>query len=506
MEPGGANLHQVLCSLNTHSGRSSNLCVSLAFAHSLGDKVASESDKERLTRWQRVRAEFWPTWITRDTHFLLAARICMSAVRALAGVVVPIYLAIIGYNGLALGLLFAVVAFTSALLSGLIGLLSDRFGRKPFIIALPWLAALAAFAFAFTRVEVLLFIFAALGSFGRGAGASAGNIGPYQPAEQALLANSVSARHRNSLFGQIAFASSLGALIGTGPLTSLPNLLPLVGLPRLQGLAPYRLTFLVMAGFALVAGLLALPIADPTTAHAASNGNSRSAVNPKQEKAHRRLHLNISSESWSILLRLWITNSFNGLAVGFFGPFITYWFYQRYGAGPATIGLLFSVINLASMASNLGAARIAARLGLVRTIAVSRALQAVLILPMVLVPNFWLAGGFYLVRMLAQRIGLPLRQSYIMGVVPTEERGTVGALANLPAQATSATSPALAGYLFDHVSLALPFEIGAVLQGINTLLFFIFFRTLLPPEEQEKLSSAAISSPQVAEQEHDAPL
>ena len=73
-----------------------------------------------------------------------------------------------------------------------------------------------------------------------------------------------------------------------------------------------------------------------------------------------------------------------------------------------------------------------------------------------------------------------------MGVVPNEERGRVGALANLPAQATSALSPTLAGYLFDHIALALPFEIGAVLQGANAALFFIFFRHIQPPEERSK--------------------
>ena len=106
--------------------------------------------------------------------------------------------------------------------------------------------------------------------------------------------------------------------------------------------------------------------------------------------------------------------------------------------------------------------------------------------PVVLAPTFWLAGGFYLLRMLAQRVGLPLRQSYVMGVASPEERGAVGALANLPSQATSAASPTLAGYLFDHVALALPFEIGAILQGVNTALFFLFFHAAPPPEERAK--------------------
>jgi len=437
----------------------------------------------RQERWQRVRVAFSPDWMTRDMTLLLAARAFMSAARAFAGVMTPIYLALIGFSGLTLGLLFTVVAITSAVLSGLIGLLSDRLGRKFFIVILPWFAAAAALVFAVSHVVALLFIFAALGSFGRGAGAGAGTVGPYQPAEQALLADAVSARHRNSLFGRIGFASSLGALLGTGPLAALPAVLTWLGVPGQQGLSGYRLSFLVMAGIALVAGLLALFVTEPARPpRREAEKRSRAGASVSS----RRFRLNLSRQSWFVLLRLWITNSINGFAVGFFGPFITYWFFRRYGAGPVEVGLLFSIVNLVAMVGNLEAAGIAARLGLVRAITVTRTLQAILIVPMVLAPTFWLAGAVYMLRMLVQRIGLPLRQSYVLGVVPSEERGTIAALSNLPSQLTSSASPTLAGYLFDHVALALPFEIGAFFQAFNTLLFFLFFRHLPPPEEQEK--------------------
>jgi len=440
-----------------------------------------EIEPARQARWQRVRIAVWPNWMTRDMRLLLLARVFMSAARAFAGVIVPIYLALMGFNGLMLGLLFTVVALASAGLSSAVGLLSDRLGRKFFIVVLPWFAALAALIFAVSHTTALLFIFAALGSFGRGSGAGAGTVGPYQPAEQAFLADAVPAQYRTRLFGRIAFASSLGALLGTGPLTALPTLLTWFGVSGQQGLAGARFSFLVMAGIALVAGLLALPIRE---ARSTARRGPRERFRAKARVPSWRFRLHLSRQSWFVLLRLWATNSINGFAVGFFGPFITYWFFRRYGAGPLEVGLLFSIINIVTMIGNLGAAGISARLGLVRAITVSRTFQAMLIIPMVLAPNFWLAGMIYLVRMLAQRIGLPLRQSYVLGVVPPEERGTVGALSNLPSQVTSSISPTLAGYLFDHVALALPFEIGALFQGLNTLLFFLFFRHLRPPEEQ----------------------
>lgn len=450
-----------------------------------------------VPRLDRLRAAIAPPWQTRDLGLVLAARAAMSAARALAGVLVPIYLAILGFDAVQLGALFSVVALVSAALSALIGLASDRIGRKPFLIALPLLTAGAAVVFGLARVAPVLFAAAALGSFGRGAGAGAGAVGPYQPAESAYLADGVPAQYRNDLFGRIAFMSSLGALIGGGPLAALPDLLPRLGVPGMAGhsLAGYRVAFLVMAALALAAGLLAVPIAETHRARAAQDtaalGAARGRANPLRH---------ISRQSWSTLWRLWVTNSVNGLAVGFFGPFITYWYYERFHAGPAQIGLLYAVINLAAMVSNLYAAPLARRLGLVRAIVISRSLQAALMIPMVLAPSFWLAGGFYLLRMLAQRVGLPLRQSYVMAVVPKEERGSVAALSNLPSQGTSAIGPTIAGELFAHVSLALPFEVGAALQGLNTLLFYTFFHRQPPPEERGAHESERVAAAEETEE------
>ncbi len=449
--------------------------------------MESKTPSSRCTGW---RERIWPEWMTRNISLVLLARFGMSAVRALASIIVPIYLVQIGFTASELGLLFVVVAIFSVALSSLVGVLSDRIGRKPFLIALPLLAGLAALVFAFTRDTALLFFVAGLGSFGRGSGAGAGMIGPYQPAEQALLADAAPAQARNSVFGFTGFVSSLGALIG-GPLAALPEALPHLQ-PGVSMMLGYRIAFLVMAALAIFSALVVIPIAETRPARAprpAASDAPRARLNPLRM---------ISPSTWPILLRLWATNSVNGLAIGFFGPFITYWFHARYGAGTTTIGMLYTLINIAALASNLYAPRLAARLGLVRAIFWGRVLQAVLMIPMVLAPTFWMAGAIYLLRMQAQRIALPLRQSYVMAVVPPKERGSVGALSNLPMQATSAISPGLAGYIFDNVSLALPFEIAAALQGLNAILFYMFFHNMRPPEERARSSATPDALPTAA--------
>ncbi len=428
------------------------------------DGVGGDGGAE--ARRSRVAAAVRPAWMGREISIIWWARVAMSASRALAGVITPLYLAAIGFDALRLGVLMVAVAATSAVLSAVIGLASDRLGRKPFLVLLPLASALAGVAFAFSSSVGILFVAAAIGSFGRGAGAGAGAVGPYQPAESALVTDLASPTTRSRAFGRLAFGSSLGALAG-GLLATLAG----GGHPLARAaLATYRPAFLATAALSLVAGLVALAIREPRRP-------------PARTGAPRRPRL--PHRSFPLLWRLWVTNSFNGLAVGMFGPFVTYWFYLRYGASAAEIGVLYAVINAATLVSTLSAAGLAERFGLVRTVVAVRTAQALLLVPMVLAPSFLLAGGLYLVRMVVQRIGLPLRQSYVLAMADPDERASVTALSNLPSQVAMAGSPVAAGYLFDEVSLSLPFEIASLLQLANTVTFWWFFRHAAPDEERE---------------------
>lgn len=394
----------------------------------------------------------------RNLRVVLAARLAMSVGRAVASVVTALYLAAVGFSAIEIGALFVGVTAASAVMASTIGLLSDRWGRRPFLVVVPLMTAVAGAVFAFVHTPAVLFVAAALGSFGRGAGAGAGNIGPYQPAESALVADTVPGDQRSAAFGRIAFASSLGAL-GGGLLAELVHVRG--HMTAAAATAAYRPAFLAAAGLALLAGLLALLLREP----------HRRPARPGPERRGFRW----PRRSWPALWRFWVTNATNGLAIGLFGPFISYWLYRRYGVTPGTIGVLFALVNLGSLASSLAAAPVGRRLGTVRAISAVRLLGGALLVPMVLAPTFWLAGAVYFVRMLVQRIGLPLRQSFTQDMAHPEERASVAALSNLPAQAAQAGSQALAGYLFEEVSLAAPFELAAVLQCANAVLYTLLF-------------------------------
>lgn len=422
-------------------------------------------------RTTRLAAALRPDWMSRNVAVLTCARIPMSATRALAGVVVPIYLALIGFSAVELGELFLTAALATTVISGMSGPVSDRFGRRVFLVGVPMLTALAAVIFAFTTRPALLFAGAALGAFGRGAGAGAGAVGPYQPVESAAVAESTAARWRNAAFGRLFAASSVGALAG-GLLATLAGA---AHLRAAAALGAYRPVFLIAAVLSAGTALLGLAVREPVhlTAGRAPGTGKRPGGG-----------IRFPRRSLPLLVRLWVTNTVNGAAVGMFGPFVTYWFFRRFGAGPAQLGLLYAAINAVTVASGLSAAGVARRIGLLRSIVLVRGVQALLLVPMVMAPTLWAAGAVYLVRMGVQRIALPLRQSFVLAAADPGELASVAALSNVPGQLASAGAPVAAGYVFEELSLTLPFVIAAALQSLNALLYWAFFRSVRPPEEE----------------------
>ncbi|MDA8102005.1 MAG: MFS transporter [Nitrospiraceae bacterium] len=397
---------------------------------------------------------------TGQLRIVYAARALVSASRAIAGIGGPIYLAKVGFGGTGLGIVFALAGVFALFVSFGVGFMADRMGRRIFLVVYPMLVAAAGFVFAFSRAEWVLGGMAVVASFGRGAGAGAGSVGPYQPAETAMVADLARAGRRNQAFIAIAQMSVIGAIAG--------SVIAFFAFPAASGGkgGAFTAAFVVAGVLALLGGFVALWLEN--------DRRPRGQKPPKGVFPHRSLGL---------LARLWVTNTLNGLAVGMFGPFVTYFLYLKFHASPAQIALLYLVVNVVSLGPIGQVGKLAERFGTIRVTVFFRLIQALLLVPFAFAPTFLMAGILYLVRMIAQRLAMPLRQSYVQARVPPEERARVAALANLPSQGAMAASPALSGYLFDVAPLEVPFMIGGVLQLVSTLFYWGFFSKSPPPEE-----------------------
>lgn len=405
-----------------------------------------------------------------DLRYLLGGRALRSVTQGYLGIVVPLYLVAAGYDTVRIGALLTVAAASSAGLTALVGFAADRWGRKPLLIGLGLATAAGGLVFALTTNYVALVAAAAFGTIGSGGAAgSGGAFGPYYPAEQALIAEHAGDRDRTTVFAGLSFVGVIAAALGAG-LAGLPRLFVVAGLgPKLDG---YRALFglTVVIGVAMV--LVILPVTDSSV---------------RDGRAARRSPPPLSPRTRELLVRFGITNAVNGLAIGFLGPIMALWFHLRYGVDSAMIGALYLTINVAAMIPYLGVPWVTRRLGgVVRTVVTVRLISAAILAVIPLMPSFLLAGAAYLVRMLVNAVSVPVRQSYVMGIVPPAERSRMAALSNLPARIFALTGPVLAGVMLRTLWIGVPLELASGLQLAYSGLYWRFFRNVRPPEEYEE--------------------
>jgi len=254
------------------------------------------------------------------------------------------------------------------------------------------------------------------------------------------------------------------------------------GIPIIDG---YRSLFALTAVLGATMALLVVPVRESHRGGGqASAALAGGGARPRAKAPHTgRLVLGMSRKSWRLVVRFMITGAANGLAIGMLGPLLVYWFYRRFGVDAAAIGRLYFLLNLIAAAPYLLANRMAARFGSVLAVVICRGIATVMMIVMVLMPSFWLAGLVYGARMIFNTLSVPIRQSFLMGVIPPRERSSAAGMASFPVQAGSSISPYIAGYLMQQISLEMPLELAALLQGINAALYYVFFRDVRPPEE-----------------------
>ena len=426
-----------------------------------------------------LRRRLLPSWLNPSLEWLFLVRIMRSVSQGFLAIIIPLYIAMLGYDALHLGILFTAASIASVALTALTGVLSDRFGRKTFLILISLLTAGGGLAFAISTNFVVLVLAAAIGTIGRGGGAgSGGNWGPFYPAEQALIAEHSGVFERTKVFGALSFVGVLAGAVGS-LFAWLPQLLSAAsGASQLSG---YRVLFILTAVFGVAMAAAVLPV------HESHSYVSPSSSGPTPQTPFR---LGLSPASWRMVWRFMVANLIQGFGIGMLGPIIVYWFYRVYGVGAGALANLFFLINLAAALPYLMAGRLEYSLGSVRAVAITRLIASVLLVAMVAMPTFFLAALFYTMRMIAATLSVPIAQSYLMGTIDPSERASAAGISTVPWQVGSSAGPYLAGYLMQYAAFDLPLELSAAAGALSAVLYHVFFRNIRPPEEFEEIDES----------------
>jgi MFS family permease len=158
------------------------------------------------------------------------------------------------------------------------------------------------------------------------------------------------------------------------------------------------------------------------------------------------------------------------------------WLFRRFGLSLAQAGVFFSVAALLSALSQLVSPRLAARIGLIETMVFTHVPANLLLIAAAFMPTAELALGCLLARAALSQMDVPARQSYVMAVVPPEERAAAASVTNVPRSLASGLAPLFAGALLEYPAIGWPLVVAGVLKLTYDLLLLWQFRAL-PPRE-----------------------
>jgi len=162
---------------------------------------------------------------------------------------------------------------------------------------------------------------------------------------------------------------------------------------------------------------------------------------------------------------------------------IAYWFFRRFGLTEESLGVLFFTVRLLNAASHLGAAWLARRIGLLRTMVFTHLPSSVFLILVPFAPSFKVAALLFLLREVMVEMDVPTRQSYVAPVVRPGERTFASGVTNLVRNLSWAIGSSFAGLFMQSVALSAPLAIGGGIKISYDLLLYRSFQKIRPPEE-----------------------
>jgi MFS family permease len=404
--------------------------------------------------------------LPRDGRLLFCTRFIRLFSYGALSVVLVFYLTGLGLSEQQTGTLLTLTLLGDTAVSLALTTQADRIGRRKMLLAGAILMAGAGIAFACTGNFLLLVIAGTIGVISP----SGNEVGPFLPIEQAALFQVVPGKSRTSVFAWYALTGNLATAAGSLFAGFLTQSLERTAIPPL---ASQRVILFLYAGLGLLLAIL----------FGRLSAASEVARDPSPSAGLTTL-LGIGA-SRPVVLRLSGLFALDAFGGGFVvQSFAAYWFYLRFGVSPATLGGIFFGANVCAGVSALLASRLAARIGLVRTMVFTHLPSNILLLLVPVMPTLPLAILVLLLRFSISQMDVPTRQSYTMAVVAPEERSAAAGITGVARTTGAAFAPLFAGMLFAHPALiSLPFFIAGTLKILYDLLLYRAFVHLPPPDE-----------------------
>ena len=369
-------------------------------------------------------------------------------------VIRAIYFYLLGFNEVEVGLLLSIATLVSAVHHLTFGMLSDRFGRKPFLVLGGSFATLRMVIFAMFTDFWMLALGQGIGAMGEGAGAG-------QPVVSGYISDKTDILDRPSVVSTLAVANAIACTVGS----------LMAGLPKyfetnmgLDMIAAHQVLFWIGALGGLVSLLFVILMKETRTERVERKAPEATA----QERSR--------GYSWGVIAKFSLIRSTSGLGWGFIQSMMSLYLFLRFGVGGEVLGPIYAVTRFLSVFSYLLVPIMTDRYGDVPTLVATRIATAVLAAAFSLTTWYPLVIILLVAFRVLMQFTMPIRQTFATGIVDQEEIATAIGISSFSRMSLRVLAPPIVGYLFRYVSLSLPFMIGAGLLAVNGLLYKVFFQ------------------------------
>ncbi|WP_245254399.1 MFS transporter [Paraburkholderia sp. LEh10] len=402
----------------------------------------------------RLSALLLPKGVERGALILLVARGLRGMCDGFIAVLLPAYLLALGFGQLAVGLISTTTLFGSAFATVLVGLVGNRFAPRGLLRFAAALMMATGLAFAGLSSLWPLLIVAFVGTLNP----SSGDVSVFLPLEHARLAESATGDARTALFARYSLVGALSAALGALA-AGLPDWISAhAAIPSLTAL---RAMFIAYSATGFVVWVLyrRLP-----------------ARHSKAGAPHVPL-----GPSRGIVTRLALLFSVDAFAGGLLvNSLLTLWLIQRFGLSLGAAGQFFFWAGLLSAGSQLAAAPLSRRIGLLNTMVFTHIPSSLCLIAAAFSPSVALTMTLLLVRSALSQMDVPTRSAYVMSVVTPGERPAAASFTAVPRSLAAALAPTLSGALLSVGWLGAPLVACGTLKIAYDLSLLAAFRHVKP--------------------------
>ena len=407
------------------------------------------------------------SWISRDARLITVARGTRTFSQGFVSVIIALYLAELGFNLVQIGAILTVGIAGVSFFAFVVGLVSEKVGRRRLLVIFSLLAAASGLAMYFAETFIPLMVIAFMGSLSTGGGG--GGESPAQPLEVAILPDTAPPERRTDIFAIYSIVARTGTFLGALA-AGLPVLFQdALGLSVLLSFKAMFLGFAIcqLAGAALYASIS--PGVEAATTR-------QQWQNPLKLPSRRRIFT---------LTGLFSVDTFTTSMV--MQSLMAYWFYTKFGLTLESLALVFSLSHLLTASSLWIAAKISNRIGLLNTMVFTHIPSSFFLLAAAFAPSATLAIVFWQCRAFLSQMDVPTKDSYTMAVINPEERVAMASIHMVSRSAAGAIGPTVTTAIWNITAAWTPLVGSALLKIGYDLSLYFMFRNVRPPEEEERL-------------------